>query len=123
MSDITKSTKIDLIPNDAVNHPSHYNTGNIEVIEYIRDKLTPEQYVGYCMGNVLKYCSRWQHKDGLQDLEKAYVYLGWAIDKLKSEDLNVEDVKEAVDAMTDMVKQQMIEEAELDRIHEEGEMG
>ena len=123
MSNIIKSDENNSIPNDAVNHPSHYNTGNIEVIEYIRDKLTPEQYVGYCMGNVLKYCSRWQHKDGLQDLEKAHVYLGWAIDKLKSEISNGEDVNKTVDSLINMVKQQMIEEAELARINEEGEMG
>ena len=68
---------------DNVNKPSHYTTGQIEVIEYIKDKLTPEQYVGYCMGNVIKYTSRWQHKGGLQDLEKAEVYLKWAIKAAK----------------------------------------
>lgn len=68
---------------DNVNKPSHYTTGQIEVIDYIKDKLTPEQYVGYCMGNVIKYTSRWQHKGGLQDLEKAEVYLKWAIKAAK----------------------------------------
>ena len=68
---------------DNVNKPSHYTTGKIEVIDYIKDKLTPEQYVGYCMGNVIKYTSRWQHKGGLQDLEKAEVYLKWAIKAAK----------------------------------------
>ena len=64
---------------DAVNHPGHY-AGKVEVIEYIRDKLTPEEFVGYCCGNVLKYVSRWRKKDGVQDLKKAEVYLKWMIE-------------------------------------------
>lgn len=63
---------------DPVNGPSHY-VGKIECIDYLRDKLTPEEFTGFCMGNVLKYSSRWRKKDGLQDLKKAQVYLGWAI--------------------------------------------
>lgn len=64
---------------DVVHSPSHY-TGGIECIDYLRDKLTPAEFTGFCMGNVLKYCSRWRKKDGLQDLKKAMVYLGWAIE-------------------------------------------
>lgn len=63
---------------DAVHQPSHY-TGGIECIDYLRDKLTPDEFIGFCMGNVLKYSSRWRKKDGVQDLKKAEVYLGWAI--------------------------------------------
>ena len=65
--------------NDPVNSPNHYG-GNIECIDYLRDKLTPEEFTGFCMGNVLKYCSRWRKKDGVQDLKKAKVYLEWAIE-------------------------------------------
>ena len=64
---------------DAVNAPAHY-CGQIECIDYLRDKLTKEEFIGFCMGNVLKYSSRWRKKDGLQDLKKAAVYLGWAIE-------------------------------------------
>ena len=65
--------------NDPVNSPSHY-VGKIECIDYLRDKLTKEEFTGFCMGNVLKYSSRWRKKDGLQDLKKAKVYLEWAIE-------------------------------------------
>lgn len=65
---------------DSVNHPAHYTVGDIEVIDYIRDKLTPTEFQGYCCGNVLKYVSRWRHKGGVQDLKKAQVYLNWAIE-------------------------------------------
>lgn len=70
---------------DKVNHPNHYTTGEIEVIKYIRDKLGCEEFTGYCIGNVMKYISRWRHKDGKQDLEKAKVYLQWAIESANRE--------------------------------------
>ena len=69
---------------DAVNHPSHY-VGQIEVIDFIRDKLTEEGFTEYCCGNVLKYISRWRKKDGVQDLKKARVYLDWMIESAEKE--------------------------------------
>lgn len=74
---------------DKVNHPSHYTTGEIEVINYIRDKLGCREFTGYCIGNVMKYISRWRHKDGAQDLEKAKVYLQWAIESAYKEESEV----------------------------------
>ena len=65
---------------DNVDKPLHYNTGEIEVIKYIRDKLTDDQFYGYCIGNTLKYISRAGLKnDKDEDLRKAEVYLYWAI--------------------------------------------
>jgi len=78
---------------DNVNHPSHYTAGEIEVITYIRDKLTSEEFIGYCLGNSLKYISRWHHKGGTEDLEKAQVYLGWAIEASKDVD-NAKEIYE-----------------------------
>lgn len=69
---------------DAVNHPLHYNTGNIEVIDYIVDKL--DNPVDYCVGNVIKYVSRFRHKGTpLTDLQKAEWYLKKAIKMLEDE--------------------------------------
>lgn len=70
---------------DNVNHPSHYTFGDIEVIDYIRDKLAPAEFQGYCEGNVLKYVSRWRHKGGVEDLKKAQIYLGWMIESAEGE--------------------------------------
>jgi hypothetical protein len=64
---------------DFINHPKHYTEGGIEVIQYIRAKLGKEGYIAYCMGNVYKYTSRYKHKGGVEDLQKAKVYLDWAI--------------------------------------------
>ncbi|WP_244943844.1 DUF3310 domain-containing protein [Siminovitchia fortis] len=73
---------------DLVNSPAHYTEGEIEVIDYIKDKLTADQFVGYCLGNVLKYVSRHRLKGGKVDLEKASVYLNWAIENCEREDSN-----------------------------------
>ena len=64
--------------NDAVNHPSHYADGKIECIDYIQDKLTKEEFQGYCKGNALKYISRAGKKNPdkyNEDLQKAIWYL------------------------------------------------
>lgn len=58
---------------DPVNHPSHYNSGKIEVIEFIED-----QKLGFHLGNVVKYTSRAGKKfpyDMTEDLKKAKWYL------------------------------------------------
>ena len=56
---------------DMVNHPSHYNKGNIEVINFIED-----QGLSFHLGNVVKYVARAGSKgDKLEDLKKAQWYL------------------------------------------------
>lgn len=65
----------------AVHKPPHYQ-GKIETIDYIEDKLG-EGFVPFCLGNVIKYVSRYDKKGKPQeDLQKAAVYLDWAIRKL-----------------------------------------
>ena len=62
------------IRNNAVNHPSHYTDGKIECIDYIQDKLTPDEFQGFCKGNALKYISRAGKKNPdkyNEDLKKA----------------------------------------------------
>jgi hypothetical protein len=64
-----------IMKDEIINHPSHYAGTKIEVICYIEDKLTTEQFEGYCIGNVLKYVSRYRLKGGIEDLKKADWYL------------------------------------------------
>lgn len=70
---------------DNVNHPNHYTQGKYEVIDYIEDKLSKEELQGYCVGNVLKYVSRFKHKNGLEDLKKAEWYLNRLITNMEGE--------------------------------------
>ena len=71
---------------DNVNHPAHYNAGEIEVIEIQEDQLSPEEYRGYIKGQVIKYITRERHKNGLEDLKKARWYLDRLIKKLEKEE-------------------------------------
>ncbi len=65
---------------DKVNHPSHYQTaGGIEVIEYIAS-LLGDNVKYYYLGNVIKYMSRFDKKNGVEDLEKARFYLNKMIE-------------------------------------------
>lgn len=64
---------------DNVNNPSHYTQGGIETIDFIRAKLTPEEFEGYCKGNVLKYVARSTLKGGQEDLRKAGKYIEFAV--------------------------------------------
>lgn len=60
-----------IIDPSGVDHPQHYNTGKIEVIDAIEDwKL------GFNDGNAVKYIARHAHKGTpLQDIDKAIWYL------------------------------------------------
>lgn len=66
---------------DNVNHPSHYASGKIEVIEALEDwKLN------FHRGNAVKYVARAGKKDPkkeIEDLEKAVWYLKREIHLLK----------------------------------------
>ena len=61
---------------DNVNHPKHYTFGKYEVIDIIKDQLSEDQFIGYCLGNAVKYISRCQHKGKMtEDIRKAIWYL------------------------------------------------
>ncbi|AXF52608.1 MAG: protein of unknown function DUF3310 [Caudoviricetes sp.] len=55
---------------DNVNNPSHYTQGSIEPIDYIT-----ANNLNFLEGNVVKYVTRYKHKNGLEDLKKAEFYL------------------------------------------------
>ena len=70
---------------DPINHPEHYTAytaDGIECIDAIEAALTPEQFIGYCRGNALKYLWRTGRKGGVEDLQKAIWYLNRATHNL-----------------------------------------
>lgn len=71
---------------DAVDHPPHYNKGNIETIEYIVDVLGKEGAIDYCHGNILKYTGTRLHEKGkpVEDARKAIWYLNKLVELLES---------------------------------------
>jgi hypothetical protein len=67
-------------------HPSHYTTGKFETIEVI-EEITQgyeDSYVGYCVGNTIKYLARAPHKHDTpeEDLRKAAKYIEFALKRL-----------------------------------------
>ena len=61
---------------DLVNHPKHYTSGNIECIDYIN-----ACNFDYLEGNIVKYVTRYKHKNGVEDLRKAEFYLRMLIER------------------------------------------
>ncbi|EAC7951320.1 DUF3310 domain-containing protein [Listeria monocytogenes] len=68
---------------DNVNNPSHYTAGGIETLDYIKAKV--KDYPSYAAGNILKYISRYEHKNGIEDLKKAQFYLNDLINWMESD--------------------------------------
>lgn len=59
-----------------VNHPKHYKFGGIETIDFIKAKLSKEEFAGYLKGNIIKYLSRATLKGAEnQDYKKAQWYM------------------------------------------------
>lgn len=77
---------------DPVNHPKHYNKGNIEVIDFIDD-----QELNFDLGNAVKYICRADQKGKqIEDLEKAAWYLNHEIELLKKNAVENKEVKTTV---------------------------
>lgn len=68
-------------PNDNVNNPAHYTAGGIETLDYIKAKVS--DYPSYAVGNILKYVSRYEHKNGIEDLKKAQFYLNDLVEEME----------------------------------------
>jgi len=63
---------------ETVNHPEHYNKGEIEVIDFIED-----QNLGFHTGNAVKYIARSKYKGSEEeDIKKAIWYLKRHLEKI-----------------------------------------
>ena len=61
-------------------NPDHYKSKSKETIERLQDNLTQGEFKGYLKGNILKYLDRYEHKNGVEDLNKAQWYLNKLIE-------------------------------------------
>ena len=57
---------------------THYKDMAIQPIEFIL-----KNNIGYCEGNVIKYVTRYQNKNGVEDLRKARHYIDMLIEQLE----------------------------------------
>lgn len=61
------------VPHDPVSAPAHYTRYPVQPIAISR-------YLGFCLGNAVKYVLRAPYKGGAEDLRKALQYLDWEKD-------------------------------------------
>ncbi len=81
-TDDPDSSEVDLFMTiDNVQHPPHYARWKMEPIEFIAINDLP-----WWLANVVKYCMRFDAKDGLQDLYKARSYLEMKIRECEGEE-------------------------------------
>lgn len=59
-----------------VSNQSHYADCGIEPIDFIK-----ANNMDFLEGNIIKYVARYKRKNGLEDLNKAQVYLNWLIER------------------------------------------
>ena len=83
---------------DIVNHPDHYKTSSgletIDVIEAFTEDL--EGIEAVCVGNIIKYITRYKKKNGLIDCRKAQWYLNKLINHLEALESNTGIAQEGV---------------------------
>lgn len=63
-------------------NPDYYRAGGIETFDFLKAKLSPSQLAGFCKGNVIKYITRADHKNKVEDLKKCRWYLDKLIEEL-----------------------------------------
>lgn len=68
---------------DSVNHPVHYNHGDVECIDALRSALGVEGFLAFCKGNAIKYIWRCDFKGEEQDIEKAQWYLNKYLEEVR----------------------------------------
>lgn len=55
--------------------PSYYHQNGQDLIDHLSEIFNTDMFIGFMTGNIFKYLTRWQHKNGIEDLKKAQVYL------------------------------------------------
>lgn len=66
---------------DNVNHPEHYNSGDIECIDAMIAAFGKEFMIDFCVCTAFKYLWRHKHKNkSLEDRKKAIWYLNKSVE-------------------------------------------
>lgn len=63
---------------DKPKNENYYQKSAMQPIEVMQAVLTPEQFKGFLMGNIIKYRMRAKYKENYdKDMEKANIYSNW----------------------------------------------
>lgn len=96
---------------DNVNNPGHYHGKNgmeaIDVIENFIGNLAGK--AGWAWGNSMKYLLRFQKKNGIEDVKKAFRNLVWVLEEIAGK-------KESLAFLSSLVK-----ELENEQVHKESD--
>lgn len=65
--------------------PEYYKAEGVETIDYLHAFLTEDEFNGFCKGNIIKYASRANRKNGIEDICKARDYIRYLITSMKGE--------------------------------------
>lgn len=96
---------------DTINNPSNYHGKNgmeaIDVIENFIGDLAGK--AGWAWGNSIKYLLRFQKKNGIEDVKKAFWNLVWVLEEIAGK-------KESLSFLSSLVK-----ELENEQVHKESD--
>ena len=71
--------------------PSHYSRLTPQTIQRLQDVLSPEEFQGFCRGNVIKYAERMRYKDEpSKEAKKIIDYAKWLYQSLKGEKITID---------------------------------
>ena len=100
---------------DNVNHPKHYTQGGIECIDALKAATVGKTGIeAVCVANVIKYCWRYEEKNGLEDVKKAQFYINRLIQELeeKKENYSFTDPDDVVGDCNECANYNMDEDSE-----------
>lgn len=70
---------------DNVNHPAHYNAGNVECIDALEAATNGLNGIeAVCTANAIKYLWRWKRRNGCEDLKKSIWYINYLLEHLEA---------------------------------------
>lgn len=65
---------------DIINAPEHYHVNGIDVIRFAELQFSKDEQKGFYRINAMKYLTRYDRKNGSEDLKKAQFYLNKLIE-------------------------------------------
>lgn len=70
-------------------NPDYYRQNGLDLQDILKSRMTSEEYEGWLVGCIMKYMTRYKHKDGVKDLEKARWNINCLIDHLEKDNNSI----------------------------------
>lgn len=91
--------------------PNYYKTGGKDLLDdFYSSVMRKDQLIGFCLGNVIKYLTRFNDKNGIEDLKKAEEYtLRLSSFSIIENSLSKKALRKNLDKATELTKKQIVE--------------